>query len=233
VHVTLKVRKELGYLRRREMFAEVRKAFAAGREKAFFRLCHFGVEHDHLHLVCEADGARGLGRGVQGLSVRIARGINRRLRRRGRVFADRYHMRVLETPRDVRNTLCYVVQNHRRHAAQRGYRLHPRWIDPCSSGAWLDGWKQPIDPCSPWIQEALDGPRPCAPATLWLLTTGWKKFWGALSTDDVPGILKSKKRKMKSGRGQAAATGLWRTPHSATDLALYTPRVRFANDRFR
>ena len=38
--------------------------------------------------------------------------------RRGSVFADRYHDRVLKTPREVRNALRYVLGNGRKHAAE-------------------------------------------------------------------------------------------------------------------
>ncbi len=52
--------------------------------------------------------------------IRIARGINKKLGRQGAVFAERYHVRVLGTPREVRNVLRYVYLNARHHDAQAG-----------------------------------------------------------------------------------------------------------------
>jgi hypothetical protein len=83
---------------------------------------------------------------MQGLKVRIAKALNKFWKRRGTVFSDRYHARILRTPREVRRALLYVLQNARRH----GMRL--LGVDPCSSGAWFDGWAiavtPPSRPCS-------------------------------------------------------------------------------------
>ena len=73
------------------------------------------VQSDHLHLLVEADTPTRLARGVQRLAVRAAKAINRVLRRRGSVWADRYHAHVLKTPREVRNALVYVLNNVRKH----------------------------------------------------------------------------------------------------------------------
>jgi hypothetical protein len=53
-----------------------------------------------------------------GLNVRIARAINKRLVRKGKVIADRYHLDVLRTLTQVRNAVWYVLRNALR-AAQR------------------------------------------------------------------------------------------------------------------
>src|SRR2546425_4555483 len=37
---------------------------------------HFSVQGNHLHLLVEAEGAESLSRGMQGLTIRIARAIN-------------------------------------------------------------------------------------------------------------------------------------------------------------
>ena len=53
--------------------------------------------------------------------------------RKGAVFADRYHSRVIATPRHARNALAYVLNNARRHARQAGHVLEGAWMDPFSS----------------------------------------------------------------------------------------------------
>ena len=50
---------------------------------------------------------------MQGLLIRIAKGLNKLWMHKGSVFADRYHDRILRTPREVRSALAYVLQNAR------------------------------------------------------------------------------------------------------------------------
>jgi hypothetical protein len=112
-----------------------------GCEHRGFRVVHYSVQHDHIHLVVEAPSADALSRGVRALSIRLARRINPVFSQRGRLFADRYHAHVLHSPREVRNALRYVLGNARRHATpDRGRHLR-QWIDPYSSGLWFDGWQ--------------------------------------------------------------------------------------------
>src|SRR5262249_53671999 len=61
------------------------------------------TKRDHLHLVVELETGRALSRAMQGLGIRLAKRLNGALRRRGRVFGDRYHEVVLDSPRKVRN----------------------------------------------------------------------------------------------------------------------------------
>src|SRR5689334_19825652 len=108
VHVTLRVRRGISSLREQALFSSVRLALNAGKERFGFALVQFSVQRDHLHLIAEARDRRALSRGLQGLSIRIARAVNRRLKREGKVFSDRYHARALKTPRAVRFALRYV-----------------------------------------------------------------------------------------------------------------------------
>src|SRR5207249_1642595 len=108
--------------------------------RAHFRIVHFSVQTNHVHVLVEAEGTRALRRGMQGLGIRLAKAINRLLQRRGRVWSDRYHARALRTPREVRHGLVYVLLNGRKH------RVSGRGIDPCSSGAWFLGWRGRIEP---------------------------------------------------------------------------------------
>ncbi len=57
-----------------------------------------GGAGEHLHFIVEADDNRALSEGMQGLSVRLAKGLNRLMGRHGKVFADRFHAHVLRTP---------------------------------------------------------------------------------------------------------------------------------------
>ena len=169
VHVTLRVARGLPSLRTGRTFRELVRAFRGGRERFGFRLVHFAVLSNHVHLVVEADVARSLSRGMQGLAVRLARAFNRAVGRAGAVFVERYHARVLRTPREVRNALAYVLGNARRHGVwlRRGAR------DPCSSGRWFEGWVG--------VKRFLGlETAPVARARTWLLRLRWAKH-GLLS----------------------------------------------------
>jgi REP element-mobilizing transposase RayT len=178
-HVTLRLASGVASIRRRRALRAIREVIRRG-QKAVLRIVHFNVLKNHVHLIVETEGARELGCAMQGFCVRLARAINRALERCGRVFAERYHVRALATPKEVRNALRYVLLNGNRHEAQRGATL---WfgIDPYSSGYWFDGWAD-----DRWRFEPPDCEQPTARATVWLLTTGWRRH-GPIAFDDTPG----------------------------------------------
>jgi hypothetical protein len=74
----------------------------------------------------EAESERSLSRGMNGLGVRVAKGLNRVLGRSGKVLEDRYHGHILRTPMEVRRARNYLLQNARRHIGLRA-------VDPYSS----------------------------------------------------------------------------------------------------
>ena len=84
-----------------------------------FRVTHFSVQRDHLHLIVEADNRAALESGLRSLSIRLALRINRVLGRHGTVWADRHHRHTLKTPREVRNALVYVLMNVKKHEPDR------------------------------------------------------------------------------------------------------------------
>jgi putative transposase len=165
-------------LRRPDAFAVLEKAFAesiAGAEQHGLRLVHFSVQSTHLHFIVEARDARSLSRGMKGLLVRIARGLNRLWRRIGSVFADRFHARTLRTPREVRNALAYVLKNAHKHGCCRD------GVDPYSSGNEFDGWKGALSP-----KPMSKGSVPVLKPRTWLLAHDWKRH-GLIDPREPPG----------------------------------------------
>ena len=183
VHVTLKLRSGLPRLRSRREYTALRAAFAAGCARSLagtFRLCHYAVLNDHLHLLCEAESRTALARGLQGLLIRIAKALNKLWSRRGRVFADRYHDHVLKTPREVRNALRYLFGNGKKHAAE-GREVHvPQALDTFTSAPWFSGFRERITVVG---LEAVV--RPVTDARTWLLTEGWLRY-GRIGVHEVP-----------------------------------------------
>lgn len=163
VHVTLRARGGLPSFREQALFGALRNAIGAARKSkrvgASFRVLQFSVQTNHVHLVVEAHDKQAMSRGMLGLGVRLARAINGVLGVRGAVWGDRYHGHTLETPREVRNALVYVLMNAKKH----GVRL--TGIDAYSSAAWFDGFAD----AAPWT----DG-RPIAAPKTWLASKGWR-----------------------------------------------------------
>jgi len=176
VHVTMKVKKGLPGLRAKAERQALWEACAKGCERGGFRLVQFSVQNDHLHLIVEGKDRGTLVRGIQGLAIRVAKALNRLWRRTGGVFADRYHDRILRTPREVRNALAYVLQNGKR----RG-RGQLKAVDAFSSGPWFDGWREKLS------VRGLEGiARPVAEAKTWLLKLGWRRH-GLITFAEIPG----------------------------------------------
>jgi hypothetical protein len=126
---------------------------------------------------------------MQGLSVRIVRGINRQLARTGRLLADRYHARSLTTPRAVRFALRYVLLNARKHQSSA---LSAGFVDTCSSAPWFDGFARPAALAfgarrvrQDWLRTSESEEPPVVPAHSWLLRIGYQRA-GPFDTDDAP-----------------------------------------------
>ncbi len=115
-------------------------------------------------MLVEAPDATTLSRRMQAFAIRLAKGLNALMKRaKGRVFAERYHLRVLGSPTQVRNALAYVLLNAAKHHG--GER-----VDPYSSGPWFDGWSAP-NAAPRWLP--CTGP-PTTPPRTWLMTSGWR-----------------------------------------------------------
>ena len=91
-HVTLRVRRGIASLRKWRVVREIEASFREACDRGKFRLVHYSIQHDHAHLIVEAENARELGRGMMAIASRFARAVNRGLRRKGKVLADRYRL---------------------------------------------------------------------------------------------------------------------------------------------
>jgi putative transposase len=107
-------------LRRQRCFNALAKALAASKARNGFRIVHFVVIGNHLHLIVEAADEQRLTAGLRGLAVWMARRLNAVMRRRGQVFADRYHAHQLRSLAEARNAIRYVVDNYDVHARRVG-----------------------------------------------------------------------------------------------------------------
>ena len=191
VHVTMRAADSIPSLRTARVFGPLRGALARAT-KIGFRVVHFSVQQDHVHLIVEADSPRAFENGAWGLAVRTARAINRGARRRGQVWTHRYHHHPLRTPREVRNGLVYVLLNFRKHL-----RAGPG-IDPRSSGPWFTGWRRSARIRSARVRSA-DVCPVAAPLT-WLAAIGWLRAGGPIAPDTGPAL--SRGSGVRSGVGR-------------------------------
>ncbi|HLK91824.1 MAG TPA: hypothetical protein VKZ18_18175 [Polyangia bacterium] len=151
-----------------------------------FRIIHFSIQQDHGHFIVEGDEARRARGGMHGLAIRLALAVNRALgRRKGKVVGDRYHVRPLTTPRQMRASMVYVLLNFRKHLNA------PAGIDPRSSGPQFSGWHReaPLESADVPFRAAAAGPgAPAAtvePAT-WMAAVGWRRAGGPLRIEERP-----------------------------------------------
>ena len=188
LHITLRVGRGIPSLRVHSLFSAVRGALGAGKQHFGFSLVHFSVQRDHLHLIAEANDRRALSRGMQGLSIRVARAVNGQLGRKGKLFVDRYHARALKTPRTVRLALRYVLLNVRKHL-----RAPAGFLDACSSAPWFSHFRRPPELVfgarsarEDWERTSGSSKPPVVAPESWLLRSGWQRA-GPFDVDDTPG----------------------------------------------
>jgi REP element-mobilizing transposase RayT len=208
VQVTVKVERGLPSLRTPAAFRLLVSAFAECGWRPSFRVVHFSVQDDHVHLLCEVTDRVALSNGMKGLGVRIARGLNRLWGRRGPVLKDRFHAHILKTPQEAHHSLFYVLANGRKH----GHSFSG--LDPYSSAATFPGWKKGTVSFAPRTPLAL-------PRT-WLLSEGWRHH-GLLDPTATPGP-RPKRRANATRRPRARAIKAATPADSAKPVASQTPR---------
>src|SRR3569623_1582050 len=128
VQVTLRAVRDVRPLRTRAAYKAIREAAITVLKYEDFRINHLSIQGTHVHLIVEAAGKDALSTGMKAFGISAAKHLNaavsnagswwdrarqrrngRRLvkRRKGRVFADRYHATIITTPRQARHELAY------------------------------------------------------------------------------------------------------------------------------
>jgi hypothetical protein len=150
------------------------------------------LQRTHVHLIVEADSKLALTRGLQGFQISAAKHVNAALsrgrpgpRRRGAVFADRYHATVITSPRQARHALAYVMNNWRKHGEDHRARLSGWHIDWFSSAADFPDWAEYGDAAMLWRGPPSYAPLQVRRPRTWLLRHGWKRQ-GTVSCFEIP-----------------------------------------------
>jgi REP element-mobilizing transposase RayT len=138
IHVMLRTLASIPRLRQRDGYEAIRAALLHFVEGAAFRVVHISIQNNHLHLVVEAASKDALRRGMQSFTIRAARALNREFEREGKVFAFRYRAKQIKDASYARNVLSYVLNNWRRHNADKREQGMP--FDRFSSASAFTGW---------------------------------------------------------------------------------------------
>ena len=225
VHVVLRVTGAVGRLRRRRAYQAVRAAMIKTIARTDFRIVHLSIRGSQIQLLCEADDRIALANGVRGLCVSAARRLNlaisleRGVKRRGRVFTDRYHATTIAHPRQARNALAFVLNNWQQHrdgdrgaasrrVAARRDLVRRAQVDPYSTAVWFSGWIERGGAPLRWPRDY--EPLPSMTPRTWLLAQGWKQAAPAPRLWELPG---SWRRRTKPGILDACASR-WRRSRS-------------------
>ncbi len=150
-----------------------------------FRVVEFSIQDNHLHLIVEATGVIETGSvdapdvlrtGVSGLMISFAKRLNALLRRKGKVWGDRWHGRELPTPSEVRHALVYVFRNIAKHGARM---YGDACVDQLSSAPRFRGFSRPVLEVFDFAKPRAK-PWPVNEPTTWLLEKGWRLAKGGL-----------------------------------------------------
>lgn len=198
-HVTLRVLPIVSTLRDFDIYPAFEKATIAAAkfgqnmdDDQWFRIVHLSIQTNHIHLLVEASDRDALSRGMQSFEISAAKWINRAVskrfkrRRRGGVFADRYHDEPIKSPLQARRALTYVLNNWRKHERDRTVTSSKWRVDPFSSGVLFTGWQELAERgLLRW--NIPDGYVPLTvlePRT-WLLRVGWRRH-GLVRCTELP-----------------------------------------------
>lgn len=182
--MTLRVVRAVGRLRKRKLWAALKRAAIQLGISDAFRIIHISIQGNHIHLLVEATDKDALADGMRRFEILVAKKINAALARIGKVFEFRYHRVDITTPRQMRGALAYVLNNWRRHREDvTTPGAENALIDPYSTAWAFDGWAD-LDEVPDW--ERL----PSAEPRTWLLRVGWRKH-PLISVRELPGPLGS------------------------------------------
>jgi REP element-mobilizing transposase RayT len=190
VHVVIRAVEAVGALRGFGAYHAVRAAMVATFTRTDFRIVHISIQRTHIHMIIEAAGRMALARGMQAFEISAARHLNAAVsqrtgeERRGTVFPDRYHVKILRSPRQTRRAIAYVLNNWRHHGESQ-LRIATGWkVDPFSSAPSFDGFKDVNARAIEWPERYV--PLPVWEPRTWLLGAGWRQH-GLVGSTEVPG----------------------------------------------
>ena len=92
---------------------EILERACLNASKYEFRVTHYTIQTNHIHLIAEAENNEVLIKGMRSLTNTIVKLVGK-----GSIQTERYHLHVLKTPNEVRNAVQYVLNNDIKHAGK-------------------------------------------------------------------------------------------------------------------
>lgn len=114
LHLTIKVRENKADIQSKRILKALHHAIKRARLKGL-KVVHYTLEYNHVHLLVESVDNKTLHKGMQAFGITIAKAINKIKRTKGAVYKNRYHLRLISSPRQLRNVLHYIFNNGVKH----------------------------------------------------------------------------------------------------------------------
>jgi REP element-mobilizing transposase RayT len=115
LHINFKLALEKGTLRNKTVLKFLAKAIAKARAKDL-RIIQFSLQHNHVHLIVEANNNQTLSKGMRALIISLVMRLNFHWKKSGQRLKQRYHLHVLRTRREVQHACHYVRHNVIKHS---------------------------------------------------------------------------------------------------------------------
>ena len=114
LHLTIKVRDNKADIQNKRILKALHYAIKRARLKEL-KVIHYTLEYNHVHLLVESADNSVLHRGMQAFGITIAKAINKIKRTKGNVYKNRYHLRIINSPKQLKNVLHYIFCNGIKH----------------------------------------------------------------------------------------------------------------------
>lgn len=114
LHLTIKVRKDKADIKNKHILKALHHAIKRARFKRL-KIIHYSLEYNHVHLLAESYDEKILHCSMQAFGISLAKQINKFKALNGTVYKHRYHLRKINSPRDLKNVLHYIFKNGIHH----------------------------------------------------------------------------------------------------------------------
>jgi REP element-mobilizing transposase RayT len=112
LHLTIKLIR--ADIQNKTILKGLRHAIQRARAQGL-KIIHYSLERDHVHLYAEGAENQTLAKAMKALGVSFVRRINRYHKTKGSCYKTRYHLRILNTAREVKNVINYILKNGIKH----------------------------------------------------------------------------------------------------------------------
>jgi REP element-mobilizing transposase RayT len=114
LHLTIKVRENKADIQNKRILKALHYAIKRARLKGL-KIVHYTLEYNHVHLLVESVDNKILHKGMQAFGITIAKSINKIKSTKGAVYKNRYHLRVINSAKQLKNVLHYIFSNGVKH----------------------------------------------------------------------------------------------------------------------